>query len=793
MSSVACTDSQLSHIIGGGESCPLAETTHKVAPVFKVVRATDASYYGEYAEEYVAHYNAVKSANEPLLVLRIHNDEVRGIMFGLVELMFVFGDYATRKSALNTWYNLKNSRFRMTTKSVSCRLAEKSDISPDPTNEPTGILENSIPPSSGSNSDREIADGAGQFYASLGRTDYCTLADFLDHILDHLTGSVAETIQFARRKTSTMVSTGSDLAIALTEQNAQAIAEAPQDVRQVVEELRDQTEAAAVSKGIVSPPARRVAKERYDKSYGFYIRGFSPLLSERRIAKKEPLRTDNPALSWDVVKFGIAFNIDTRDDKYGQDDGFFSHVFLFRDQKEADHVEKILRAAVKPICLDKKYEYVRTEDLCSLLGVDKPVTPEGYRQLMVRMFTVALRLAHSFYPDMLGWPWPYGRSFDLKEVPSIKAQLGGTVEENGSSSTSAVSMSQVVIKETALTLDMLPDYNSLFPGFGNATSPVPQEEPKVDRPCIQTEALALKMQQEKTKQTESEERQKLLDLLDAGKLTFEQVMEFKGVSSPSTHATPVPIVPEVEQTSAVTKETEAAQSPDTSEDSTAKYGVRFKPSSPNSTISPYALGTPLPDVVKTFVDTWLMPSDDPLTFILYSDIQERWLQWIRFHAKDREKGVKEDRHTPLPWALRERGWYTYNGKRGTTMLLSGREVSVAKGVTWNPDGRWPDRVLPGGPEADYIRTNLRMTQCIEDFLNWTDIQEDYTEWRKSDNPRFKYDNTERNALKSMMTQAALVPKYANGSHYQTVRFVKHKTCLRKPSSEPQSEDEAAAT
>src|ERR1044071_43135 len=126
MSSVACADSQLTNILMGGESSPL-ETAHSVAPVFKVLRATDASYYGEYAEDYVAHHNAVKPANEPPLVLRVHNDEVRGTMFGLVELMFVFGDYASRKSALNTWYNLKNSHFKMAAKAVSYRLAGKSN------------------------------------------------------------------------------------------------------------------------------------------------------------------------------------------------------------------------------------------------------------------------------------------------------------------------------------------------------------------------------------------------------------------------------------------------------------------------------------------------------------------------------------------------------------------------------------------------------------------------------------------------------------------------------------------
>jgi hypothetical protein len=290
------------------------------------------------------------------------------------------------------------------------------------------------------------------FVKTLGRTDYCTLGDFLDYVLDHLTGTVAETIRFARRKTSTMVSTGSSMAIALTEQNARAIAEAPQEVRQAVETLREDTEAEATSSGL-APTKTRGTRGRYETTHYMYVRGFCPLISQRRQAKRGRLVTETPVFTWKVVKFGIAQKMNDRDDKYGADDGFFYFCLDFMSKKDADHIEHSLCSILKPFCVDGRREYIKTEELCSFLGVETPTTPDGYRLLMLRLYTFALRLAHSFYPAMLDRPWPYGRAFEPQEVPSVKAQLCATSNAEGElSPEEAVSLTQLTVKEKGLEL-----------------------------------------------------------------------------------------------------------------------------------------------------------------------------------------------------------------------------------------------------------------------------------------------------------------------------------------------------
>src|ERR1044071_1417111 len=208
MSSVAPSASHLSDVLTHGENTlSVARSVERRTPSFDISRATDASYYGIYGAEFVAHHNANKPADEPLLSLRTHQDMDSNQFFSIVELMFIFGGYMTRKSALSTWRNLRNGRTPKEVNDFLDSSDERSQV----------VIRTSEPPA---------------YVRTIGRTDYCTLADFLDHILDHLTGPVAEAIRFARRKTSTMVSTGSSMAIALTEQNALAIGEAPEEVRQ---------------------------------------------------------------------------------------------------------------------------------------------------------------------------------------------------------------------------------------------------------------------------------------------------------------------------------------------------------------------------------------------------------------------------------------------------------------------------------------------------------------------------------------------------------------------------------
>jgi hypothetical protein len=320
--------------------------------------------------------------------------------------------------------------------------------------------------------------------------------------------------------------------------SSRSIAEAPEEIRQAVETLREDTEVEATSSGLV-PTKTRGTRGRYETTYYMYVRGFCPLISQRRQAKRGRLVTETPVFTWKVVKFGIAQKMNDRDDKYGADDGFFYFCLDFMSKKDADHIEHSLCAILKPFCVDGRREYIKSEELCSFLDVGNPTTPEGYRAVMLRLYTLALRLAHSFYPAMLERPWPYGRSFEPQEVPSVKAQLCGSSNAEGElSPEDAVSLTQMTVKEKGLELDDIPDYGSLFPGF--STPPLPhgshtslqmeQERTKqAEAQARQAEAEAqARRAKAEAKQAEREERQRLLALVESGKMTIEQMMAFCG-------------------------------------------------------------------------------------------------------------------------------------------------------------------------------------------------------------------------------------------------------------------------
>ena len=74
------------------------------------------------------------------------------------------------------------------------------------------------------------------------KMDFCTLADFLDHLLPHVTGPLAASIKLARSRTSTLVGTGSDLAIQMTVANAESVQNATEPVRNMVRAVREEVE-----------------------------------------------------------------------------------------------------------------------------------------------------------------------------------------------------------------------------------------------------------------------------------------------------------------------------------------------------------------------------------------------------------------------------------------------------------------------------------------------------------------------------------------------------------------------
>src|SRR5215217_944213 len=130
---------------------------------FETNRAGDLVYCMEWAKR-----EAVKKGT----VIRHANHPEKGSTFGVIDLMNVFGNYKTRKTATDQW--LKYKRLRDT---------------------PNGSIQNH------------------RFVVPIqhkGRVmDHCTISDFFDKVLPHITGPVADAIKRARSNTATLVSTGS--------------------------------------------------------------------------------------------------------------------------------------------------------------------------------------------------------------------------------------------------------------------------------------------------------------------------------------------------------------------------------------------------------------------------------------------------------------------------------------------------------------------------------------------------------------------------------------------------------
>ena len=123
-------------------------------------------------------------------------------MFGVVDMMVCIGTYKSRASASNTWRLLRGTP--------------------------------------------HIELGGVTFWVEStehsNKMDFCTIADFLDHVLPHVTGELATSIKVARSRTSTLVGTGSDMAIRLTEINARSVMTADQSVRNMVAAVREEVE-----------------------------------------------------------------------------------------------------------------------------------------------------------------------------------------------------------------------------------------------------------------------------------------------------------------------------------------------------------------------------------------------------------------------------------------------------------------------------------------------------------------------------------------------------------------------
>jgi len=129
---------------------------------FDLSRATDLSYYPQFASYRIDEYNKTKPEGEASLRLRKFEHEHLGLLFGLVDMMFCFGCYTSRKSALDTWSCIKRSEGGAERKTT-------------------------------------------QFWVTSKQMDYCSIQDFIDHVLDRIGGSIAADIRKVLRKENALV------------------------------------------------------------------------------------------------------------------------------------------------------------------------------------------------------------------------------------------------------------------------------------------------------------------------------------------------------------------------------------------------------------------------------------------------------------------------------------------------------------------------------------------------------------------------------------------------------------
>jgi hypothetical protein len=201
---------------------------------------------------------------------------------------------------------------------------------------------------------REEVDESFIIFRGANRMDFISLSDFLDHVLPHVTGSLASTIKLARSRVATAVGVGSSLAIALTEANAESSASAPEHIRKIVNEVKSETEGSLVDDGLVpyEGPSRieggvtiddtevnfvnmPVGPHCYRRvSFGKYIPGFVPPSASKMIAG--------------CHKLGLTDSIVTRhgNNDYRNDGGMMDVLVRTKHYIDAGTLEKMQKAMI---------------------------------------------------------------------------------------------------------------------------------------------------------------------------------------------------------------------------------------------------------------------------------------------------------------------------------------------------------------------------------------------------------------------------------------------------------------
>jgi len=293
---------------------------------FDSSRAADLSYQMNFFERLSLRRHA-----NPLRTMLVDGQSV----YGVVDLMDCVGDYKDRKSAKDTWGRLRGE-----------------------------------------------VDADYSLFKGPNRVDFCTISDFLDHILPHVGGKVAKTIRLARSRTATAVATGSTLAIAMTQSNAEAIADAPEPIRQTVDAVRTDVERKLIQEsGCASEPSTPVIQLADIKvicnglpsgtgcyhrvSLKKYVPGFHPPAHSKMQAH--------------IGKLGMTDSVSRRHTDYGADGGVFETVIIPKaGYRAARNVERIQKAMIDPFREYSKWEYYNLDAYREELILDDGEEPYAH-------------------------------------------------------------------------------------------------------------------------------------------------------------------------------------------------------------------------------------------------------------------------------------------------------------------------------------------------------------------------------------------------------------------------------
>jgi hypothetical protein len=144
-------------------------------------------------------------------------------------------------------------------------------------------------------------------------------------------------------------------------------------------------------------------KLNYDEKYYIYVRVYSQFFADQQKEVKEDEKVRK--LSWDIIKFGIAKYLDSRENSYLNDNGYFQFTIEVPSKECALFIEKLSRQEYKDkhITVDNTFEYLDSKKLAKNFDIIKntsgPLEKRDYYLTAKKLYTKMLIDLHMYYPE----------------------------------------------------------------------------------------------------------------------------------------------------------------------------------------------------------------------------------------------------------------------------------------------------------------------------------------------------------------------------------------------------------